>query len=186
MTIPAFLQNAEEEDAADLARLTGVDLNAPLSDGQLDAFASDICRHLMSAKADRARYEEAQTAEQLRITTFYEARFQPIDLRIKQLETIGEEIAKRAQFPGKSKSRKVAFGSYGSRKVPEKVSVVDDAKAIEWAQRTAPTLLKTRHSIVMKDAKPVILSLIAATGEVPPGFEHTGESEMFFIKAEEA
>jgi hypothetical protein len=90
VTSPAFLQNAEEEDAADLAKLTGVDLNTPLSDGQLDAFASDICRHLANTKADLSR---ATTRLKLRSMpgslTFYESREAPIDLRIEQLEAIG-------------------------------------------------------------------------------------------------
>lgn len=185
MTVPAFLENADAEDAAELAQLTGFDLNAAMSDAQLDAFASDICRHLANAKADLARYQEAEAAELQRITAFYETRCAPLDLRIRQLEAIGTEIAKRAHFPGKSKSRKVAFGCYGSRKIPEKITVVDEAKALDWLHQVGDDqAIRVKRSVDLTVAKPIVLARLRSVGEVPEGFEHVGESEVFFIKAE--
>lgn len=184
--VPHFLDNAEEEDAADLAALTGIDLNAPKSDAQLDALASDVCRQIGNAQRDLARYADAEKAELVRIGMFYEARYTPLQRRIQQLEAIGAEIAKRAQFPGKSKSRKVAFGSYGSRKVAERVSVVDEAQAIHFLLEHARSAVSevVRFKISLADAKPAVLKHLAETGVVAIGFEHVGESEKFFIKAE--
>jgi hypothetical protein len=184
VTSPAFLQNAEEEDAADLAKLTGVDLNTPLSDGQLDAFASDICRHLANTKADLSRYDEAEAAEHARIAAFYESREAPLIRRIEQLEAIGGEIARRATFPGKSKSRKVAFGCYGSRKVSERVTVVDEGKAINFLLENRPSAVAhvSKYKILLDVAKVAVKDHLTATGEVPDGFEHVGETEKFFIK----
>jgi hypothetical protein len=186
VTAPHFLDNAEAEDAAELNALIGFDLNQPKSDAQLDAIASDICRQLAALNADRARYDEAEAAEISRIRTFYRARVAPIDLRIQQLEALGAEIAQRATFPGKSKSRKVAFGSYGSRKIAEKVSVVDQDAAINFllGHASHAVMQVSSYKIVLPDAKQVVKDHLARTGEVAAGFEHVGESEKFFIKPE--
>lgn len=183
-TAPAWLENADAEDEAELSSLIGFDTNAPMSDAQLDAFASDICRHLANAKADLARYNEAEAAEVERIAAFYESREAPLVRRIEQLEAIGVEIAKRAHFPGKSKSRKVAFGCYGSRKVPEKVTVVDEDKAINFLLDSRPSAVMhvSKYKILLPDAKQAVKDHLSATGEVPEGFDHSGETEAYFIK----
>lgn len=186
MTVPDFLENAEQEDAAELRALIGVNLNQPTSDAQLDALASDVCRQLARFAADRARYEEAEAAELARIRTFYANRVAPIALRIQQLEAIGAEIAQRATFPGKSKSRKVAFGCYGSRKIAEKVSVVDEGKALAWARINHPYAIETKtvEKLSAVAIKGAVLAVVHQSGEVPDGFDHVGESEKFFIKPE--
>jgi hypothetical protein len=184
VTAPHFLDNAEAEDAAELAALAGIDLNVPASDAQLDAFASDICRHLANTKADLSRYDEAEAAEHARIAAFYESREEPLIRRIEQLEAIGEEIARRATFPGKSKSRKVAFGCYGSRRVGEKVTVVDEGKAINFLLENRPSAVAhvSKYKILLDVAKAAVKDHLTASGEVPDGFSHVGETEKFFIK----
>lgn len=185
MTAPAFALPTESEEQGELEAMLGFALTDSTSDAQLDAIASDICRHLGYREADLARYEEARKAEIARINLHYSHRCGKLDAEIAQLRALGEEVAKRAKFPGKSKSRSVAFGSYGSRKVPEKVEIVDEARAFAWLTRTGNHgAFRTKTEIIRAEAKKLVLANLNATGEVADGFEHVAEQETFFIKAE--
>lgn len=185
MTAPAFTLPTEEEEYDELSILIGgFTLTDSTSDAQLDAIASDICRHLGKLLADRARYEEAERAEKRRIDMFYTSRFEKLDMRIAELQSLGAEVARRAEFPGKSKSRSVAFGSYGRRKQPERVTVADNERAIVSIAKIAPHLIHSKPSILVSEVKPIVLAALKASGELLDGFEHVPESETFFVKPE--
>lgn len=66
----------DEDERAQLAEI-GALVEGPRSDAQLDAAASEICRWLASAHADRARYLEAEGAETARIRMRYAALVRP-------------------------------------------------------------------------------------------------------------
>lgn len=157
----------------------------PLSDADLDALASDICRRMSEVATDLNRYTEAQAAEEARIQMRYAAIREPLNRRYAALEKIGEELARRADF-GKKKSRAVGFGSYGRRTKKECVKIVDPAKALEFARVAAPEAIKTEtiEKPVHKLLEPVVIKHVHASGEVPEGFEHTSEREEPFVKPE--
>lgn len=188
MTAVAFqlppLEQIDAEEKNELAGLIGFALTPNTSDAQLDAIASDICRHLGYRMANFARYEEARKAEVLRINMHYNARAEPLVKEMAQLRAVGEEIARRAKFPGKSKSRSVAFGSYGSRKSTERVAIVDDQLAIVSIAKLNPALVHSVPQIKFAEVKDVVMAHLKSTGEVLEGFEHFPESETFFVKAE--
>lgn len=186
MTATAFVLPDEDEERSELEAMVGFALTPSTSDAQLDSIASGICRQLGRLQSDLARYNEAAKAEHLRIDLFYNARRERLDTWIAQLQEMGAEVARRATFPGKSKSRSVAFGSYGSRKVPEKVRITNIEAALPYAEQIAPAAIriKTERTIDIKVIKATIIEHLHTTGEVPPGFEHTGETETFFVKAD--
>ncbi len=184
--VEAWALPTDEEERAQLQELglltEGSDV--PASDAQLDAAVSEICRWLGAVQADRARYEQAEAAEVARIKMRYAALKEPLDRRIGQLEAIGQDVARRADFGPKAKSRKVGNGSYGSRTSPVRVSVVDRDAALAWAKVTHPEIIesKTVESIRHKEALPLVLQHLHATGEVAPGFEHAESRVEYFIK----
>lgn len=175
----------DEEERAQLAEI-GALVEGPKSDAQLDAAASEICRWLAAAHADRARYLEAEAAETARIRMRYAACVEPLDRRIAQLEAIGADLARRADFGPKARSRKVGYGSYGKRAVSDVVKVTDQAKAIEWLVANdldATTVrVKATKSVDVKEVKPIVLAHLISTGEIPDGFEHIEGHDEFFIK----
>lgn len=161
------------------------ELAGPIGIPQLDAVASEICRMLGESTVELARYIEAENAEIARIQMRYRALRDPVTDHILRLEAIGKEVASRSDF-GKRKSRKVGFGMYGRRTVPERLSVVDQDAALEWltvnAQGSLAIREQIKRSVDLKEAKPVVLSHLKATGEVAPGFDHAEAREEPFIK----
>lgn len=185
MTAHAFVLPDEDEERNELEAMVGFALTPSTSDAQLDSIASGICRQLGRLQSDLARYNEAAKAEHLRIDLFYNARRERLDTWIAQLQEMGAEVARRATFPGKSKSRSVAFGSYGSRKIPEKVEIVDEEKARGWLGRMGNSaVFRTKVEIDKAVAKTLVLANLNATGETPEGFNHVAEREAFFVKAD--
>jgi len=181
----AFQLPTADDERDELEQMLGFALTPGTSDATLDSIASSICRHLGRIEADRTRYKEAEEAEHARITIFYASRKEKLDHAIVRLQEMGAEVARRATFPGKSKSRSVAFGSYGSRKVSEKIEVVDEEKATDWLANTDDaSALRSKLSIDKKEATKLVLTHLHATGEIPDGFTHTEETESYFCKAE--
>jgi phage host-nuclease inhibitor protein Gam len=185
VTATAFVLPTVDEEQGELEQMLGFALTPGTSDATLDSIASSICRHLGRIEADRQRYKDAEEAEHARITIFYASRKEKLDHAIVRLQEMGAEVARRATFPGKSKSRSVAFGSYGSRKVSEKIEVVDEKKAIDWLARIDDaSALRSKLSIDKKEATKLILAHLHATGEIPDGFNFVEETELFFVKAD--
>lgn len=183
MTNPAFLQDVEAEERAELEGLTGI-LNQPLDDAGLDALASHALRIMSREQAEIDRYQAACNAEVDRINARYANLIQPHARYLKQAEETAKECAKRAQFVGKAKSRKVGNGAYGKKLVPERVSIVDKQKALEFAKMFCPDAVKvkTEESVVHAVVAPVVIAQLHATSALPNGFEHVGEHEEYYAK----
>lgn len=180
---PAFLQNVDEQEYDDLAQLVG-QLEGPTGDAEVDAVASIGLREMAREQAEIDRYKESCKAELSRIQNRYVALVEPHIRRYDQAEGIVKECASRAQFVGKSKSRKVGNGQYGRRTVPEKVKIIDVGKALEWARTNCPAAIKqkTEESVVHAIVAPLILARLESAGELPDGFEHEGEHEEMYAK----
>lgn len=180
MTAPAaMLGYADPEIAAP-------SLDGPMSNAELDALASEICRLIGETQAELARYNEAEAAEIARIQLRYGNMRGPLERRVAQLEEMGRECARRADF-GKKKSRSVGNGTYGKRQVPESVKVADQESALLWLddeKQSAAIREKTVRSVDVKEAKPIVLAHLISTGELPPGFEHVEPHDEFFVKVE--
>lgn len=81
---------------------------------------------------------------------------------------------------GKKKSRSLPSGDIGWRSVAEKLAVVDEPAAIEWA-RTQPVeseLLRIKEEV----NKAALAAHYRETGEVPPGCDVSPAREEFHVK----
>lgn len=161
------------------------ELDGPVSDAQLDAVASEVCRRLQEIDAELQRYSEAEDAEIGRIQLRYAGLTQPLAKDRAAYETIGREVAERADF-GKKKSRQVGFGSYGRKHRPERVKILDNEAAVAFARALGiPDAVKveTVEKPVHNAIAPVVLAQIHATGEIPVGFEHEAERDEPWVKS---
>lgn len=186
MTAPAESVLPSEQDEWNELASIGIVLDDSATGAQLDAWASEVCRRISAERAELARYNEAEAAEMARIQMRYAAMKNRHMRRVQELEAIGRYLAEHADF-GAKKSRDVGFGSFGRRQVPEKVSVVDAEKAVEWAKANAPAAVVTTvaERVDVKAVKPMVLAYLKDTGEVAPGFEHTAAHDEPFVKVAE-
>lgn len=183
MTAPAAWLFEDNDELKELSQyLEGIDLSKPMSDGELDALASDLLARLARVQADLARYEEAEAAEMARITARYEQITEPLAGKASALEEAVKEIAKRAAYPGKAKSRKVGFGVYGKRSKAEKVIVFDEAEAIATLKKHCPEAVRIKEEIEMKVAKAFVLEQMKPEngGVIPAGFDHEEAKENYY------
>jgi phage host-nuclease inhibitor protein Gam len=159
-----------------------------LTPEQLDAAASSALRIIGAIERDIARYRAAEALEVEHITATYRKRCEPLEQRAAQFREAVAEMARRAVFPGKSRSRETGFGIYGLRKVPESVKITDKAAALDFARAQAPHAIVTvtTDSVAAKDIKPVVLAHLKETGEIPAGFEHTEAHDVPVITPWEA
>lgn len=184
MTATAFVLPSEQDEWNELERLTG-SLAQPTDDVVIDAVASDALRIMAGEDAEIARYQKALEAEMQRIVARYASLSEPHEKRRLQAEAIVEECAKRAQFVGKAKSRKVGYGVYGRKTIPERVTIIDQAKALAFAKRYTDTALikvKTEETVVHAAIVPLVLAQLHGSGVVPEGFEHVGAHEEVYAK----
>lgn len=132
------------------------------------------------------RYRDTQILEQKLINDRYERLVMPHRERHTRAEELVLECARRAQFVGKAKSRKVGFGKYGRRHEAEKVKAIDEKALLTWLRVQEPSVIKTvtEERIYAQDWKPIVLEHIHSTGEVPPGTEHTEEHDTPFADPE--
>jgi hypothetical protein len=183
MTSPAFELPTDQEELDELRALLG-DLEKPAGDPQLDAVASDALRVMQREQEEIDRYSAALKAEISRITDRYTLLAEPHVRYQSAAEQLVLECARRAQFVGKSKSRKVGNGTYGRRTIPERVSVIDDDKAINFllAKKPSAVMHVSKYKIIGADAKVAVLDHLKATGEIPEGFEHVDAHEVEYAK----
>jgi len=82
--------------------------------------------------------------------------------------------------PGKKKSRALAHGSIGWRKVGGGLTVTDQAKLLEWAKAKSPEggLVRVKE----EPALALIKTVFETTGEVPDGTEPNPERDEFQVK----
>jgi phage host-nuclease inhibitor protein Gam len=160
------------------------EISRDLTPEQLDAAASSSLRIIGAIERDIARYRGAEELEIEHIRATYRKRCEPLEQRAAQFREAVAEMARRATFPGKSRSRETGFGIYGLRKVPESVKITDQERALDFARGAAPHAIVTvsKASVMAKEIKPVVLAHLKETGEIPAGFEHIAERDEPVIK----
>lgn len=186
MNTPAESVLPTEQDEWNELASIGIVLDDSTTNAQLDAWASEVCRRIAEQRAEIERYNEAEAAEIARIQMRYAAMRDRHERRVQELEAIGRDLAESADF-GSKKSRDVGFGTYGRRKVPESVKVVDKDAALNWAIEHAPDAVveKIERRVNAAVVKPAVLNVLKSTGELPPGFEHTAAHDEPFVKVAE-
>lgn len=186
MSAAIQLFTGDDDMLADL-RERGVELAAPMADSQLDALASEYMGEMADCDREVARYTEARDAELRRVAMKYDALMLPHIVRRGRFEQFVKELAERADFGPKKKSRDVGNGTYGRRSKPEHVTILDKDKAVDFARAHFPTAVKekTTYTVEQKSIQPVVIAYMKAhEGELPDGFEHTAERDEPFCKVE--
>lgn len=178
--LPAF--PAPHDDEAELGMLAArVTPAADADQAELAAVASDLLREIGELDREHARFAAARDAEVARITMRYSAQLDRLARRRSILESAVGAIADRVDF-GKRKTMKVGYGSFGRRTVPERVRIVSATDVLAWAERSAPSLVRT---VERKDVPHGwVLDHYRQTGELPDGCEYTASHEELVVKPE--
>jgi hypothetical protein len=179
MTAPAWLSDADDEERAELISV-GIVLDTPTAafpalDADRDAAMSTILRQIGRAELDLERYNAAKAREHMTIDTRYDRITDPIAERLAWLVSLGRQLALDTEMPGKSKTRHVAYGDYGKRKVPARVSIENQKELLAWAKITAPSIVdrKIEERVLQK----AVAEYFAEYGELPPGCRYEPEHE---------
>lgn len=141
MTAAAFILNAMEHEREELVAYGLLEPPADPSQAERDAWASDLLRVLGEHERELAQMEESRRAEHARVDMRWDTNTAGLRKRAEVLRQMVCSLAIDADF-GKKKSRDVAFGSYGRRQIPVKVAIVDDAAALDWAEKNQPHIVR--------------------------------------------
>lgn len=182
MSAAEFHLPTDADEAAELASI-GIELQHPASDAQLDALVSYWLGEMAAADADLARYQEALDAEIARLRLRYDAFMRPVQARRAAYEQAVCVAAERADF-GKKQSRAVGNGTYGRRRVPAALRIVDRDATLAWARQQAPHLV--RQTIKEDVLQKPLQQWFEESGEVPDGAEYVAETVTYFAKPEAA
>ena len=183
MTAAAFWLPNDAEERAELAEygITVSDdgaLQLGTEQCQRDATASQLLRKLGEHAQDLTRYADAKAAEITLIVERYDKHIAPVENRVAVLVSIVRQIALDSDF-GNAKSRKLSYGTYGVRTVPERIAVIDSKRLLSWARLVAPDLVSVKsEERVLQSA---VEKHVKSSGEIPEGCDVTPEhSEPFF------
>ncbi len=169
----------EQDELAELSQF-GIDLSPNQPPEQIDATASDLLRLIARERAEAERYHAAKLAEIQKITARYERLTSPHEIRAARYEAWVCELALSANFGPKKKSRDVGHGTYGVRRVPARLSILDPAELLAWAKTSAPDLVQ--EVVSEKVPHKALEARFKETGELPPGVDYTPETEKAYAK----
>lgn len=167
----AWALPTDDDDRAELAEFgitlsDGGEAQFPDEQAQRDAVASQLLRRLGEMETDLKRYSDTKASEVALIVTRYERHTAPIEERKAVLASLLRQIALTSDF-GKAKSRKLTYGVYGLRAVPERIAIEDSKTLLSWARLLAPDLVsEKREERVLQSA---VEQHVKATGEIPDG-----------------
>jgi hypothetical protein len=176
----------DDDDRAELASV-GIILPShdasvqfPSDAAQLDAAIGTLLRQLARTELDLDRFKRACAKEHEVVTARYERIMEPLQKRAGWLASVGRQMAHDAEFPGKSKSRSTAWGSYGRKKKAAHLFIEDGAALLAWAELNQPAIVDVKETRRVLQAGAV--AYFESTGEVPPGCSFDAEHEESFVK----
>lgn len=151
----------EHEEGTKLERLPeGTD--APEA-AAMDALASQLLRAHAGLMAEVERYRDTERREAARLSERYAALCEPLRQRIDVLEGALLTLAKSVRFPGKSRSRKVGYGSYGLRKVPGKPTIIDQDAALAWAKENLKAAVRAELRLPLSEVPEALVEKAAVS-----------------------
>jgi phage host-nuclease inhibitor protein Gam len=186
MTTPAWLADAESEERAELASV-GIVLDAPEigfpdAASDRDAAMSMILRQLGRAALDMERYTAAAAREHEAITARYARITDPLSERAAWLASLGRQLALETPMEGKAKTRHVAYGDFGTRKVPARVSIERAPELLAWAKLAAPELVDVKIEKTERVLQKAAAGYFTETGDLPAGCKYEPEHEDPILK----
>jgi phage host-nuclease inhibitor protein Gam len=142
---------------------------ATASAAAVDAQAGWWLRSLALATRDSCALEERRDAERALVDAHYARALAPLADQIAGLERTLRALADRITLPKGRKSVALTWGLVGRKSVPARASVVDAVTALTFAR--AAGALRITEAVDVKKAAPLVLALVAESGEVPDGWE---------------
>ena len=186
------LEGIEESKFFDSLEIpTDVEEQASQAPGWMDAKLDQILERMTAIGDEVAQNDAARGARVAMIEDHFAGENYSLERRWDYLEDQVRRLAFGYPFPGGKKSRKLAFGSFGFRKVAEKVRVADRDKAEGYAGEHCPAaieLVPSTTKLVANTLTASVLAEIRSTGEIPDqdetGLEYIEADErgMFFVK----
>jgi len=151
---------------------------------ELDAWVDKrlgVLRALDRAMARNLRYYERRKEELDAWLERENGKLQRVyDFLVSQLKS----VARSYPYPGKAKSRSLANGTIGIRRIAEKLTIQDRDAAVAWA-KTIPELADEVQTIVTeKISYDVLRDYWSSTGIVPAGCQVTPEHVDPYVKIE--
>lgn len=147
------------------------------SPAELDAHIDRLLEKGAEIDALVARVTETADLRMRRITEWMETEHAVLLRRRAWLEREARMLAAQVKFPGKTKSRALAFGKIGFRKQVDKLAVVDVDKMVEFAEGTRE--IPVKRSVLIPDVKQWMKE---HPGQSVPGTQVVpgGQDEFFF------
>jgi hypothetical protein len=162
LALPPVTLTAEE--LADLREEYGVDVESePGTEAARDAYVSGLFQALRDQVEELGDVNDAEQAEHDRVALVYGNRRAPVERRARELRALIAREAMRAQFKGKAKSRKTAFGKYGRKQVPTKVEIVDKTTLLEHAFQHERTIVRGEVALPLPSVDRMLVILAEAT-----------------------
>lgn len=167
-SIPEGVLLTSAEEQAELEAVLGG--AGPATPAAADALASDLLRKMAECDAETRRFKDAYMRESVRLSDRYAGLLEPIEARRNLLENAVLALAERTDF-GKAKSRNVGFGTYGRRRRPDRIVIVDADKVLAWAREHGPLLIERKECVPHR----FVVERFKVTGELADGCEFHAE-----------
>lgn len=191
--VPVWLLEEETEEIAELELYVGRAVENAKAGGYVDAdvIASDLLRRQGDEVRQIAQLAEAKAMElalaTARISQRYDAQIARHQERAGFYERAVVAIAETIPWHEQpKKSRAVGFGTYGVKREPERVKIVDQEAAVAFARVALPSAIKEKMTLTVdhRAIAPAVLARVHGDGEVPAGFSHESERQVFFARPE--
>lgn len=143
MTVPAWLEGADDSERQELADLGLLpDLARPMDETMIAATAAKYLRALAITERDAQRLEERRAKEMLIIESAYAPQFARAKRQIERIRKILAELAQRFPY-GKKKSVTLAYGTIGKRDYEGgKIEITDKDLCAKYIGATHPEYCK--------------------------------------------
>lgn len=164
---------------------------ASLAPGWLDSRLDTLLARIAEIDGELAQNEVAKNSRLEMVRDHFDGEAYSLGRSRKFLEGKIQMIALSYPFPGGKKSRKLPSGSFGFKKTPERVRVLDKGKAEGWAAEHHPNAIEevpATTKLVARTLSESVIERIHATGEVPDpeetgvAHEEAKERGSFFVK----
>jgi hypothetical protein len=159
----------------------------PAGAAECDAVASWLLRQLGKAQLEVERRQIVHRKEIELLELEQKRQLEPLDRRIADLERSLEWLALEAsnnKWFGKAKSRKTSYGVYGTREQKERITIVDEQRAVAWAAEYCPAAVKVTEKCLISICSSQLLAQLKDAGELPEAFEYSAAAEKPFAKAD--
>lgn len=162
--LPGWLLDADAEETRELEALGVVADPHFTEEAQRDVLVSSLLRARHEHEHDVSRYDAAEQLEHDQIAKRYDRLRAPARRQLIRLASFLIHLIEGATFSGKNKSRHVGWGSYGRRKTPDAVNLVNMPEVVAAVRTIKPAAVMMTVKVdagLVADVDAVISQLIS-------------------------